>query len=132
MPPTDGIVDDPTITNKESLWRRVHPTQIKYDTSENPVLSTSAFKQRGQPLSVDIASLTTLEEALTKYSSHSMAEFAAKDARAVGCFIIRDPQPDNQAHALVYNGEHSTGQLTGSQIKLLTNNAKIIFFRPPL
>jgi len=94
--------DDKTIPDSEGLWRRVHPTQIVVDQTtgiQRP--SSAAFKDRRGELSVEISSLTTPERVLAEYPKHSLVEVKAAVFRAKRCIIVKDPLPNNIAHALV-------------------------------
>jgi hypothetical protein len=52
-------------------------------------------------LSVDLASLTTVEQALAGNPEHSLAEVRTAVFREKGYIVVRDPLPENPAHALV-------------------------------
>ena len=71
-------------------------------------VAAAAFRPRaiGEPISVDIALLTTVADSLKKFKPETgLAEFLCQVALDVGCRVIQelDPrQPDNSAHAHVY------------------------------
>lgn len=117
--------DDPSIGNDERLWRRVHPTQIELDPqTKEPDVSSGTFSTR-EEVSVTIASESTLADFLRDNSDHSVIEFTAGGARALGCTVVRDPQPNDPAHALVC-GSRSRGQLNKTQQELLNQASRLI------
>jgi hypothetical protein len=119
--------DDPTINDSERLWRRVHPNQIRTHTETGePDVSSAVFSTR-EAVSVAIAEETNLTAFLRDYPQHSVIEFTAGAARAANCTIVRDPLPDDPAHALIC-GSRSHGQLNKSQQQLLKQASRIIFF----
>lgn len=129
MPNTERV-DDPTISGNELLWHRVHPAWIKNNPeSGEPILSSGAFRSRDE-VSVSIASLTTLESVLENYQGHSLAQLQVGFVRSIGCIVVRDPLPDNPAHALVC-GKHSGGRLSKAQAKQMANKAQLVVFRKP-
>jgi hypothetical protein len=120
--------DDPTINDSERLWRRVHPNQIRTDTETGePEISSAAFSTR-EEVSVSIADETNLTAFLRDYPQHSVVEFTAGAARAANCTIVRDPLPDDLAHALVC-GSRSHGQLSKTQQERLKQASRIIVRR---
>lgn len=129
MPPWE---DDPTIPDDEILWRRVPPSEVKYDTAGRPFPKSSNFKQGTPPLSVNIASLSTEELTLQNYEGFLIAAFTAGQARSLGCKIVRQPLPDNPSHALVVGSHKSdangnlTGRFTQGQANKLAQLATLI------
>lgn len=122
----DEIQDDTTIPDNERLWRRVFPSAIHTDEETNELRAQSgAFRDHRGPLSVDIASLTTLEASLIQGPGMQMAEFSAKTARNAGCKIRRDPLPGDPAHALIY-GTHRNGGLSGREAQFIARQSRII------
>jgi len=120
--------DDPSISENERLWRRVHPVQIDLDPqTRQPDVSSGAFSTR-EEVSVAIASQTTLAAFILNYPEHSVIEFTAGAARAAGCTVVRDPLPDDPAHALVC-GPRSRGQLNKTQQELLQQASTVVLFR---
>lgn len=121
--------DDPTISDHERLWRRVPPIQIHLDpkTREQRV-SSAAFRSTTGIISVAIASLTTAESILTGYPGYSLVEFEAGAARMAGCVVVRDPLPDDPAHALVY-GSAPKGHLTKPQARKIAQKARWVHFQ---
>jgi len=117
--------DDPSIGNDERLWRRVHPTQIELDPqTKEPDVSSGTFSTREEVL-VTIATESTLADFLRDNPDHSIIEFTAGAARALGCTVVRDPQPNDPAHALVC-GSRSRGQLNKTQQELLNQASSLI------
>lgn len=94
--PSNAIADD------DALYRRLAPGHIDPDGSVN----SAAFKLRGRPdfsISVDLAKLTTPEEALARAPrpEFGLGVLLARDARALGFSVRPDPLPGNPAHALI-------------------------------
>jgi hypothetical protein len=119
--------DDPTINDSERLWRRVHPNQVRTNTETGePEISSAVFSTR-EEVSVAISGETNLTTFLRDYTKHSVIEFSAGAARAANCTIVRDPLPDDPAHALVC-GSRSHGQLSKTQQERLKQASRIIFF----
>jgi hypothetical protein len=122
--------DDPSISDGERLWRRVHPSWIKIDPDMGqPDVSSAVFSTRAE-VSVAIAALTTTEIFLRDAPLQSIIEFTAGAARAAGCTVVRDPLPDDPAHALVC-GSKSHGQLTKTQQQLMKQASRLILFINP-
>lgn len=122
----DEIQDDTTIPDNERLWRRVFPSAIHTDEETNERRAQSgAFRDHRGPLSVDIASQTTLKASLAKKPDMCLAEFSAKAARNAGCRLRRDPLPDDPAHALIY-GTHRNGGLSGREAQSIAHHSRII------
>jgi hypothetical protein len=97
-------VDDKTIPDTEGLWRHIHPNPSQIVRDEKLQAwrpSSAAFIDRRGEMSVDLASLTTVERSLAGRPEHSLAEVKAEVFRQRGYAVIRDPLPDNPAHALV-------------------------------
>ena len=117
--------DDPSIGDNERLWRRVHPTQIRTNNETGELeVSSAAFSTR-EELSVAIASETNLTIFLQNNFQHRVVEFTAGAARAANCTVVRDPKPDNLAHALVC-GSKSHGQLNKTQQEQLKQACRLI------
>lgn len=121
--------DDPTIGDEERLYRRVYPNpdELEADSTGTGYRPRSgAFRGEGA-LSVDLSSLSTPEETRSRHtpSNFYVAEFSARTAREAGCVIVRDPQPDDPAHALVY-GLGEAGALTKSQTKKIGRMSRIV------
>lgn len=122
--------DDQTIGNHERLWRRVHPIQITFDNDLGEPRVSSGVFSTGDGLSVSMASETTIEALMRNYPEHSVVEFEAGVARSQGCIVVRDPTPDDPAHALVW-GPKSRGRLNKTQMETLRNAARLVLYRQP-
>src|SRR5687767_14101392 len=100
--------NDPTISDDELIYRRViADTQAVYIEPATQVSrpTSAAFRSKDQePLSVDLASLTMPQEVLSRAPRPGfyLAEVRARSIRDCGCGIVRDPQPENAAHALIH------------------------------
>ena len=129
MPPPERR-DDPSVSDNERLWRRVHPSDIIRDPESEELRPTSAAFRPSDEMSVDIASLTTPEAVLSNYPHHSLIEFTAGIARKEGCVVVRDPLPDNPSHALVC-GKNPEGRLTKSQAKKIQQSSMWVILKTP-
>ncbi len=97
-------VDDQTIPDTEGLWRHIHPNPsqiVRDEKTQEWRPSSAAFIDRRGEMSVDLASLTTVERALQGKPEHSLAEVTAGVFRQREYAVVCDPLPDNPAHALV-------------------------------
>jgi hypothetical protein len=97
-------VDDPSITDDQALWRRIHPEQVVFDNNLNRRRPTSqAFNNTSgtSGMSVDIADETTVQDTLKGYPEHLLVEFEVRLARQLNQGVVREPLPDNPAHAEV-------------------------------
>jgi len=124
MSPTQWA-DDSTISDDALLWRRIAPGNIRVNPQTgHETVSSAAF--RTQQMSVHIASLTNTQNVLTNYPNDRLAQFRAGDARAVGCFVVRDPLQNDPSHALVCRNDDHTQLLRKSQAKQIANYARLI------
>ncbi len=98
--------DDASIPDDMELWRRIPPWNWVYDQQEGRYRPKStAFDNHpsGSPMSVMIAAeCSGPGEALSGHDRYALAVFTAGLARSCGQRIVRDPLPDNPAHALVF------------------------------
>jgi len=95
-------VDDKAISDSEGLWRHIHPEQFTWDkqTSKWRPASGAFIDRRGQ-LSVDLASLTTIEQSLAGKPNHSLVAVEAGILRKMGYVLVRNALKSNPAHALI-------------------------------
>jgi len=117
-------VDDPTIGDDEALWRRIAPSQIRVDENGQEEPISGAFN--GTEISVHIASLTTRQAVQARYAHHRIVALTAGDARAAGYAVKRDPQEDDQSHALIIAREELTKNPALARARLLRNCARWI------
>lgn len=115
--------DDETIPDDELLWRRVLPSQIVADEETGRLRPSSAAFRPSDSMSVSIASMTSVQVELEKTPEQSLAEFAVGFCRSLGCSVVRQPEPENPAHALVFGGA-SKGCLTKTQAKQIAHRAQ--------
>lgn len=94
-------VDDDTIKNDALLWRRLHPTWVIRNDDGSYRVSSAAFKDGRHEVSVNLAELTTVENSLAGFPEQGLAELQAGIPRLLGHALVRDPLPDNPAHALI-------------------------------
>lgn len=108
--------DDVTILNESALWRRIRPEQTIFDANLGRLRPTSdAFGNSSDDsgMSVIIGDQVleegrTPQQLLHDFPGFSLAAFQALLARERGQIIIRDPIPEEPAHAEVI------GKKTGS------------------
>lgn len=94
-------VDDLSITNDALLWRRLHPIWVIQNDDGSYRVSSAAFKDGQHEVSVNLAALTTIEDTLAGFPDRGIAELQAGIPRSLGHALVRDPEPDNPAHALI-------------------------------
>ena len=90
------------IDDEDVLFRRLARHQINKDGSVN----SSAFKRSGAyetEISVDLAKLTDPQQSVDRAGrpGFRLGAMAARHARSLGFRVEHDPQPDNDAHALL-------------------------------
>lgn len=112
--------DDPSIADEEILWRRVAEAHILSNPSTGGARPSSAVFCTDE-MSVHIASLTSTPAVLRNYPGFRIAALCARDVRAEGLIIVRDPTPDAASHALICRNEG--GRISKSQAKRLANRA---------
>ena len=124
--------DDQSISGDEILYRRIplHPPDMIQSTDVLGEFRPSSgnFRSVG-PLSVDRGSLSSPEQTRdrAKPAVFHVAGFHAKVARQCGCRVVKDPLPDNPAHALLYGDHESgTGALNGKQTKAIARAARLV------
>jgi hypothetical protein len=115
---SEEIADLEEIAERDELYRRLSKlSHIK----KNGKVSSAAFKRNKKPensISVDLARLTTPQEALARVGEERKAQFVlgvlvAGYARSIGFCVRHDPLPDNHAHSLI------EGQNDGEKCSLL-------------
>lgn len=116
-------VDDLAIGDDERLFHRIRPVDTYLEPSGECRPTSGAFRYIKNVTSVDIASLTTPEQTLEDYPTFRLVEIEAGFLRSLGCRIVRDLQPDNPAHALVY-GSAPEGRLTKTQAREVAKKCK--------
>ncbi len=94
-------IDDLSITSEELLWRRLHPKWVIHNEDGSFRVSSAAFKDGRHEVSVDIATLTAIEDSLAGFTDQGLAELQAGVSRSLGHAVVRDPLPENVAHALI-------------------------------
>jgi hypothetical protein len=108
----NGHNDDPTIEDAHPLWRRIPPGRWTYDHNLGRARPNSdcfryspADPHTGirHPMSVVLgAEVESVEAALGGHADFKLVSFTAARARQLALGAARDPQPDLQAHALVF------------------------------
>jgi hypothetical protein len=108
--PTGVYTDDPTIANDAILWRRIPSWHVIFD--ENLGLrrpSKAAFEDHpnGSSMSVVLAeevalSGRTAEDVLRGYEEFALAAITAGLAREKNQGVVREPLPEEPAHAVVF------------------------------
>jgi hypothetical protein len=110
-----AFVDDPTIADDASLWRRIHPAWAVPDEYRGGWrVSSAAFddSRDGSPLSVLLAAAVAATgrgpaNILARHEGYSLASFTVGTARACGQGVARTPTPDEPAHASVFGPKTS-------------------------
>ncbi len=120
--------DDRSIGDDERLLRRVHPSQINWETNP-PEVSTGAFNT-GNGLSVSIASETSPETLTRNHPEDSVVEFEVRLVRQLGCTVERNRTDEDPTHALVW-GPKADGRMKKSQMNALRNAAILVLCRRP-
>ncbi len=107
------------ISPDDKLWRHIHPHHYVWDKNENRWrVSSAAFDDGNDELSVDLGRLTSLQKSLENRPEHSLAEFDAKMPIGMGHQVKYDPkQPSNLAHSLVL------GKISKANRRLLAKEA---------
>ena len=117
-------IDDASIDDDERLLHRIRPDHIIVDTQTGESRPSSAtFRSKSNIISVDLVSLTTPPKALEGYPHHTLVEIDVGTVRSLDCKVVRDPQPDNPSHALLY-GSGPDGRMTKSQAREIVNRCK--------
>ena len=119
-------IDDKTIADPDPLWRRVPPAMVVFDDNlgrKRP--SSSAFSNgRGEtPMSVILGrellqSGRPTQAALAAHADFLIAQVTAGLARECDQTVVRDPQPEEPAHALVCG--HKTRGIQSRLAKMST------------
>lgn len=118
MPPNENS-DDVSIPDNEILLRRLFSAWIEFDQDTGQErIKSSAFKDSRDPVSIEILSLTTLEDAFDRASEKLLARFTAKNVREAGCGVIRRPEQNNPSHAKILGGHKKGGPTTGEARKI--------------
>ena len=126
------LKDDPSIPDSEDLYIRIFPENVvTEDCPEGEFRPYSGALRREEPLSVDLSSKCTPQQTQQRAGGDPfhVASFTAGIARKQGCRVARDPEPDNDAHALVI-GDHQDGNgaLSKKQMKHIAKSARIILW----
>lgn len=83
------------IANDDKLYRKIRAEYIKNDE-----VSSQAFYQRDEDLSVSIANLSNLEEQFPN-PDFGLAEIEAGFVRNLELEVCHDPTPEDPGHAIV-------------------------------
>ncbi|MBL7133520.1 MAG: hypothetical protein ISS78_05430 [Phycisphaerae bacterium] len=101
---TDKRQDDRSIPDREDLLRWIIDDWLTTDkTTGEKRIKSSAFSDRQGEISVDLSSETTVEETFARGPDTTVGVIAvvAGYARSLDQIVVRDPIPDNRAHALI-------------------------------
>lgn len=107
----DGAyLDDPTIVDAAALWRRIPPWHFVQDGNTGCLRpSSAAFENHpnGSPMSVVlgdqvVASGRSPHEIIAGHPGFALAAFNAGLARECDQGVMRDPLPEEPAHAIVF------------------------------
>ena len=105
----DAIRDDASIRDEAILWRRIPPWHFVYDENRSRWRPSSAAFDNdptGDPMSVILAELFLATgrgptESLLGHEGFALATITAGLTRTCGQGVVRDPLPEEPAHALV-------------------------------
>lgn len=104
-PDYDSLPDDLTIGNDEVLWRRVKPAFYRAEPDALPRIFSGAFANGTKPpspMSADLASIAKDPTHTQKGDPASgVVEISVAALRQEEQKVVRDPEPDNDAHVLV-------------------------------
>jgi len=120
--------NDPTISDDDFLYRRIYPDpDALIPTNNGGWRPKSGSLKSNVALSVDLASMTTPEQTRDRDITvpFHVARIPVRVVRRAGCGVIRDPLPDNPAHALIC-GTGTGEALTGSEAKRIARESEII------
>lgn len=95
--------DDQSIADDEQLYRRIPEWHWDGCPGDSCRPSSAAFYDDpdGQPMSVDIASLSTPESVLEGHDRFALVAFTAQLARSSQLIVVPLPLDSNPAHAVV-------------------------------
>lgn len=97
--------NDQSIPDHELLWRRILPRWLHKQPDGTFRPSSMAFLDdtpgNNGEVSVDLASLTTIESSLAAYPGQGLAELEASVPRSLQHTVASDPLENNPAHALI-------------------------------
>ena len=102
--------DDPSIPDNAALWRRIHPSWWVPDENRGRLrLTSAAFADHpnGTPMSVLIEDVVlsagrSPEDVLAPFKGYAMASIKAGLARECSLGVMREPLPEEPAHAVVF------------------------------
>ena len=123
---TGPLLDDASIADSATLWRRIFPKWWVWDERRNAFrLSSQAFENSrdGSGTSVVLADESTVEEVLGGFDGYGLAALTAGAARAAQQGVRRVPLKDVRGHAQI------EGTKSGAVRAKLVAAAEIIF--PP-
>lgn len=104
------------ILDEDELYRRIHPWQKK----NNGKISSGAFITKPDPLSIDIAKLTTPIKTLSNYPGHLLVSLITKFVRSIGLDAFHIPRPENYAHGLI------KGKINKTKARRLAESASLV------
>ena len=123
-------IDDVSIGDDERLLHRIRIEDIFTDPHTGHRRPSSAtFRSKSNIISVDLASLTTPDNALAAYPHHALVEIDVGTVRSLGCKVVRDPHPDNPSHVLLY-GSGPDGRMTKSQAREIVSRCRWVLVEP--
>jgi hypothetical protein len=134
------VTDDPTISNADLAYRRIHPEQLADDLDGGTRPSSAAFRPNRND---DLALSVYLDSVMTEIkvlptdcvlpgAGHTLAEVEVSEIRSLGHGVVRDPvadalvsNPCDPAHALITGFEPGRGPM-GRQARALAEKARRI------
>jgi hypothetical protein len=110
------------ITDDDFLYRRLAPAS---HVNPDDTVNSNAFKKDGKPdpeISVDLARLTTLQEAMRRApnADFRIGILAARDAHDLGLRVTHQPTDENPAHSVIEgNASKATCRLLAEKTQLV-------------
>src|SRR5689334_11259446 len=101
-------VDDGSVGDDETLWRRIYPDWIEQDPTRGARPRSMAFlDRRSGEISVHRAHLTTEDHVVKEHPTHGIAAIKASIPRQLGYRVAADPvknepgMDDDPSHAVL-------------------------------
>lgn len=96
-------VDAADISGNDLLWRRVDQNMLDRNPDGSESLQSWAYKDQHHELSVHLGRETTAEAVLAAGKPEQvLVGIRVQVIRDLGYKVVRDPEPDNGAHCLIF------------------------------
>lgn len=107
----EPYLNDETIPDDEDLYRRIAKDWLVKDEATGRLrLSSAAFRDNRKEISVHLSSLITASDSLSRGGDGiiGLVSITAGQARSLDQGVVRDPLPDDEAHALICGRQSKT------------------------